>query len=115
MGRPRKDEHEQRSDRTSVRFTTAEKAFVEEQAARAGMVPADFIRRRALGQPVQASPRRADASMLSELHRIGVNVNQLARATHMERDFVRHWEAIEGELRDVLEKVAAAYGSETAQ
>lgn len=112
MARPRKDEHEQRRDRTTVRFTAAEKAFVEEQAGHAGMVPADFIRHRALGLPVQPSPRRADAALLSELNRIGVNVNQLARAVHTERDFARFWSEVGGELRAVLEKVSRAYGSE---
>jgi hypothetical protein len=47
---------------------------------------------------------------LAEVNRIGVNVNQLARAVHTDRDFARYWQEIGQELHVVLEKVSRAYG-----
>lgn len=109
MARPKKQPDERRTASIRADLTMAEKVYIQEQASRAGMTEAEYTRRRLLGQPVQASPRRADASMLAELNRIGVNVNQLTRAVHTERDFVRYWQEIGGELRIAIEKVSRLY------
>ena len=64
------------------------------------------MRRRVLGRPIPPAPSRSsDPALVSELNRIGVNVNQLARATHRGSDFVRYWNAVGEELRNVLGKV----------
>ncbi|MDB5459450.1 MAG: hypothetical protein JWO72_1191 [Caulobacteraceae bacterium] len=68
-----------------LRLTAAEAAGVDVEAAALGLRRATWIsalvRRRVLGQPTFA---RSDALLLtgvrSELRRIGVNVNQIARA-----------------------------------
>ena len=46
-----------------------------------------------------------------ELNRIGDGVSQLARAMNAEREFRGDWRDVEREVRRLLEKVAAAYGS----
>lgn len=110
MARPKKQPDEQRLSSVRADLTLAEKAFVQEQAATAGLSEAEYTRRRVLGVTVRPAPRRADASMVAELNRVGINVNQLARSVHLDRDFVRHWEEIARQLQDVLEKVSRAYG-----
>jgi hypothetical protein len=110
MGRPRKQIEERREASIRTDLTRAEKAYVKEQATRAALSEAEYTRRRVLGHAVvsPAGPRRADPALISELNRIGVNVNQLARAVHVGRDFVRHWREIGVELRTVLDKLLRA-------
>jgi len=111
MARPSKDPNERRSAVVPLRLTEAEHNYVREQASAAGISVSEYLRRRSLSLPVQPTPSRVDASLISEINRIGNNVNQLARATHTDRDFVKHWRAIGDELTTVLEKVVLAYGS----
>ena len=81
MARPRKFEAERRSRTIGVRITTAEAAEIGERAGAAHMTRGGYMRRRALGQPVrEAAVHRLGAAEPVELHRIGVNLNQIARA-----------------------------------
>ncbi len=81
MARPRKLEAERRSRTIGVRVTTAEAAEIAERAGAARMTRGGYMRRRALGQPVrEAAVLRLGAAERVELHRIGVNLNQIARA-----------------------------------
>lgn len=121
MARPTKQPHERREARFNLRFTDAEKAYVETQARAAGLDPAEYLRRRALGYHVPPAQSRADALLLTkinrvglELHAIGINVNQLARAVHTDRGFHGRWEtayerleATRADLSAVLEQLAS--------
>ena len=81
MVRPRKPEAERRSRTICVRVTTEEAATIADRAAAARMTKGAYIRRRALGQPVrEAAVHRLGARERVELRRIGVNLNQIARA-----------------------------------
>ncbi|MEM9128423.1 MAG: plasmid mobilization relaxosome protein MobC [Pseudomonadota bacterium] len=112
MARPTKDQHEKRNQRFNLRFTLAEIEHVRSQAQAAGLEPHEYLRRRALGHAVAPAPSSSsDPAIVSELNRIGVNVNQLARATHRGSDFTRYWMHIAGELRTTLEKVMAGHDS----
>lgn len=111
MARPSKEPDERRGEILRTRFTLAERLHVRQQADAAGLTVAEFVRRRALGLIVQPPPGKADAALVSELNRIGVNVNQLARAQNADREFRGDWQAVEGELRRVIAKVVKAYGS----
>ena len=65
-----------------MRVTTAEAAEIAERAGAARMTLGGYMRRRALGQPVrEAAVLRLGAKWRVELHRIGVNLNQIARAS----------------------------------
>ena len=109
-GRPRKEPHEQRTESIRADLTVAEKEHVRQQAARAGLSEAEYTRRRILGFEVSAAGRRAfDPALVSEVNRVGLNVNQLARAAHTGREFVHFWREVGAELKDVLAKVTAAY------
>ena len=80
-GRPPLPAEERRLHRPVVCLTAAEAAEIAERAAEARLAPAVYMRRRALGRPVQrAAVRRLGAAELRELNRIGVNLNQIARA-----------------------------------
>ena len=107
MARPKLEEHEKRTERHNLRFTLAEIDHIRTQADAAGLDVTEYLRRRALGYTVPAggSARRTDPALVSELNRVGVNVNQLALATHTGRDFVRYWQEIGQEVSQILERV----------
>jgi len=108
MARPKKQPKEARSEQMNTRYTLAEREYIRSQAATAGLSESDYVRARALGLPVSpARSAQADPALVTELNSIGVNVNQLAAATHMGRDFSRFWNEIGTELRTVLSKVVS--------
>ena len=82
MARPRKQPAEQRGTRLTTRVTQAELAHVERQASAVGLTAAEFLRRLALGATVAPRRPRSDDALLVELNRLGVNINQLARAAN---------------------------------
>ena len=83
MARPRLDAGERRTRTIGVRVTEAQVAELAELAQLARLSVAALMRKRALGQPVCiAAERRLAAAEFRELTRIGVNLNQVARALH---------------------------------
>ena len=81
MARPRLGEKERRTRTVGVRVTEAEAAELQERAQAARLSMGAYLRRRALGQRVRSAvERRLGAAELRELNRIGVNLNQMARA-----------------------------------
>ena len=83
MARPRLGDEERRTLTVGVRVTEAEAEAEElrEQSQAARLSMGAYLRRRALGQRVRiAAERRLGAAELRELNRIGVNLNQMARA-----------------------------------
>jgi mobilization protein NikA len=109
MARPKKAESEKRSANfPPVRVTEAELIHVQDQAEMAGLSVSDYLRQRALSGKVTPRRTSGEASLLVELNRVGVNLNQIARALNGGRDedphhigFVLH------ELHGVMEKLAA--------
>ena len=81
MARPRLGESERRGRTVGVRVTEVEAEELQERAQGARLSMGAYLRRRALGQRVRmAAERRLGAEELRELNRIGVNLNQMARA-----------------------------------
>lgn len=113
MARPNKQPHEKRTERFNLRYTQAEIEHVRAQAHAAGLDPHDYARRRTLNHSVPPAPSRpgVDAALISELNKIGNNVNQLARAVHRGRQQPGEWTALAAELRTVLTKLASDDGS----
>lgn len=106
MARPKKHDGEKRSETARFRVTLAEREYIRAQARAAGIAETEYLRRRALGYAVPpARPNQSDPALISELNRIGVNVNQLARATHRGSDFVHTWQIIRQQLAETLAKV----------
>lgn len=110
MGRPELQQHEKRSDVLRARVTIAEKAFVAEQAASAGLDVTEYVRRRCLGfqvAPAQPSPHLANAALVSELNSIGINLNQIARNLNSDRPLRINAEDVLGELQRVMTQVVS--------
>lgn len=86
MARPKMAPDERRDAQVPpLRVTAAELHHVEEQAAAAGLSLSDYCRRVLLAQRVQPRRSQTDAAALLELNRIGVNLNQIARALNADR------------------------------
>ena len=74
-------DEERRGRTVGVRVTEAEETELRERAQAARLSMGAYLRRRALGQRVRSAvERRLGAAELRELNRIGVNLNQMARA-----------------------------------
>ena len=109
MSRPRKPDPDRRQHRTRFRTTAEEDLSIKMNAAAAGMSVAEYCRHCALKRRITVPPSRVDAQVLSELNRIGVNVNQLAHAFNADREFRGAWEAVQEELIRVIDKVASRF------
>ena len=108
MARPKKAPDELRSERLPApRVTASELVFIEEQAARAGLGLAEYCRRRILGFRVTSRRSSADDRVLAELNRIGVNVNQIARAMNSDRPEQHDLAEVLADLKTIMAKVAA--------
>ena len=81
MARPRLGEEERRTRTIGVRVTEAEAEELRERARAARLSMGAYLRRLGLGQRMRiAAEWRLGAAELRELNRIGVNLNQMARA-----------------------------------
>lgn len=88
-GRPKQDTGTALSRHVGIRFDQADRARVEALAAGAGVSLSEYVRAAALKTPapvrrgrVSAADRAANAAAVSEVNRIGVNLNQLVRGHH---------------------------------
>lgn len=109
MARPKKTEGQRRDRLGQFRLTEEEELSVKMNAAAAGLTVAEFTRRRVLGLTVSPPAARADAALIAEVNRIGVNVNQIAFAINAGREYRGDWGAVYDEVCRVLDKVAARY------
>lgn len=88
-GRPRNETATRRGCVVSVRLSEAERATLDARAAGAGLALPDFARTQLVRSEaprrrgrVAAADRAANAAAVSEVNRIGVNLNQLVRGHH---------------------------------
>ena len=124
MARPRKQPHERRRESVRADLTLAEKEHVREQARLAGISEAEYVRRCVLGVFVTPAPAKVDASLISTLNSLvlqlqkwGNLANQLARAIHTGGTFVHDWRDVRNGIREttaeasnILARVARSYG-----
>lgn len=81
MARPKKDPTTRRTERVDVRVSPLELAQLQEKAATAKTTAADFVRASALDQSFTVVQSTApEFASRDELRRIGVNLNQIAKA-----------------------------------
>lgn len=107
MARPKKAPEEHRSARVPhARLTLTELAFIEREAAAAGLDRAEFTRRRLLGERVTSSRTVTDERLLVEINRIGVNLNQIARAANLGKTTEHKLAATLDEVRAALARVS---------
>ena len=107
MARPTKEATEKLSETVKLRMTVAEHEHVRVQARVAGITVSDYLRRRSVGYVVPESPgsRRVDPALISELNRIGVNMNQIARSLNAGRAERMPIDLAIAELRGLFRRV----------
>ena len=108
MARPSKKVHERRDRTLGTRFTPAEAAYVETQAAAAGLTLSDYLRTLALTEQVKPRKSKLEASFLVELNRIGVNLNQIAHAANTGRTTEHILRAAIGDLGKIMKRLDEA-------
>ncbi|MDT7858301.1 MobC family plasmid mobilization relaxosome protein, partial [Rubrivirga sp. S365] len=71
---------------------------VKEWAAATSLSVSDYVRRRTLGKPIAP---RVDLAARNELNRIGVNLNQIARAANQagQVELIAELKAVHAEVR----------------
>ena len=113
MARPTKAPHEKRSaSLPPVRVTQAELHSLQEQAEAVRLSPSEFIRQRVLSGRITPPRSPAQASLIAELNRVGVNLNQIARQLNRGRSpDPHHLDHVLHELTQTLQKAARSYGS----
>lgn len=107
MARPTKSDAEKRGRVTGVRLLPVERDALLARASAAGLSLSEYLRLAGLRRPLP-SPARAPAAantsfeLVEQLRRVGVNLNQLTRLSHI--DAVHHAElaAALDDLRSVL-------------
>lgn len=84
MARSRKQTDKQRQHRLpSIRVTAEELADITSRFNQAGLTASEYLRRAALSARLTLpKTARADPALIAELNRIGVNLNQIARAVN---------------------------------
>lgn len=110
MARPTKDTAAKRTERFNLRLTPAELAHVQSQATHAGIGAHEYARRRVLGHKVPPARSQIDASLLSELNRIGVNLNQLTHAVNSGIVIEREAALVLAQVQAIIERIGGANG-----
>lgn len=115
MARPKKQLHEKRDQRFNLRYTPAEIEHLRLAAQKVGLHPHEYARRRTLGAPVvRPASSRSNPALINELNRIGVNLNQIARALNRGREVEEDWDDLALELKRTLTLVMASDGSQAS-
>ena len=111
IGRPKVPPGEGRVTVVSVRLTTFERAGVETKAARSRLSLSDYCRHAILGHRVTAStePQQINTEALVELNRVGVNLNQIARAANRGGPLPRSFPETLSAVLAAVERLAAGH------
>jgi uncharacterized protein (DUF1778 family) len=80
MARPKIDPTARRTEQINLRLSPVEAARLQEQAELARTSVTAFVRAAAMGQSVTVREAATDFETRQELRRIGVNLNQIAKA-----------------------------------
>jgi len=109
MARPKSAPHERRTASTRCDLTLAEKELLVARVAASGVgSEAEFVRQAIFAASIRPpAPQRTayDPSLVTELNRIGVNLNQIAKAMNAGRGLPSSLETAQAELRAVLTRV----------
>jgi len=112
-GRKKKHPSERRSQKRETRWTIDEEIEVQAKADGAGITFAEFTRRSALNRRIEVRESTADAQLINELNRLGVNLNIYVRdilsqrKDHPAADIKALADKVDRALDRVLEEFAA--------
>jgi len=108
-GRPEKPQGEFRGHRLDVRMNTDEIAFVESQAAKAGLPVSAYARDVLTRRKVAARQSPLEDKMLFELNRCGVNLHQIVRHMNFGNGMPNDIADVLDDLKAAIAKVGASY------
>lgn len=105
-GRPRLSPDERRSIQIKVGLTPSQYVKIEERAESAGLSDVELIRRLAISQQFNTVPA-INRSALIELNKIGINLNQIAKAVNSGADvnFEKALESIKYDIKEIAQKL----------
>lgn len=111
MARPKSDPTDRRDLRVNLRVSPVEFAAIQDKADAVGLPLAAFARAAVLSRmPPAASGPAVDFETKHELRRIGVNLNQIAKALNARREALPHsLERTAARLEAVLDRMTG-YG-----
>lgn len=69
-----------------LRLSQAEKEQLENNAKKCGLSKSVYLRRLIMGTPVKARPSSEIRELRTEVHKIGSNINQIARSINAGQD-----------------------------
>lgn len=102
-----KSPHEKRIERLECRLTTAEKTALESTAAERGLTLTSYVYQRLTQSRMRVGVSPEISQLVIELNRVGVNLNQIARATNsgkgLPSDFPRVLASLESILHRAVE------------
>ena len=113
MAAPEKEEHERTTYKLCLRLTSQERAKLEADARRCGLTKSALLRRMISGLEVKARPSQEIRELRTEVHRIGVNINQIARSVNAgiaTAEDARQALFLLGKVYQLLEAVVDRYG-----
>jgi type II secretory pathway component PulF len=100
----RKREKEKRETEIKIRLTAKEREEIRELAREEGLNVSEYIRKRALQRQAEEQAKlEMERQLVYELHRIGVNLNQMARGINI----LKKKGTLEGEDRKLLKSIEA--------
>ena len=106
MARPRCSEGERRSECFAIRLTPAERLSLLDEAERLAISPTELARQRLTrGRVVVHEHRQLDPRQVFELGRIGVNLNQIARALNSRQNI--NPATIEAAIKELKQLIAS--------
>lgn len=119
-----KESERSRPTRIAVRFTENEKKYIQYKADKANKSISDYMRSVAISGVVINTDTSKAAAVLTELNRIGNNINQIAKAVHTHGDYVspddiksirEEFEAMKNIVIDKIINAMYEYGARLAE
>ena len=117
MARPQKADADRLGHVVAFRVSAKQAARLARDAAAAGLKPPEYARMATLGRPLAARlpapaipPNTIPFAVADQLRRIGVNLNQIARLSHMGVEHETALLDLMTEIREMLTEIHRAAG-----
>lgn len=96
-----------RNIRTTIRFSGNEYFIIKENAAKAGLKPAEYIRQTAIYAIIKSRLSQEERLAVKALIGMANNINQIAKACHQQGllQAMVYFESYRNQVDDVLEKL----------
>lgn len=112
-GRDKKNSTQKKNCRLEIRLTKDELYDLTKKARRAGLSKGAFVRRAVNGTEVKEAPSADVPHLISELNRVGYNLNQIAKVANAQQlvDVPLLRKTI-GDVQTALKTITQAYAME---